>query len=573
MLRELEVRDLGIIDAVRVELPRGFVALTGETGAGKSLLVQSLQLLAGERADSEQVRSGCERLLVEACFDVPGDEQARAALAELGVAEGGELVLRREVTSGGRSRAWVNDVPVTVGALQRLGPYLLAIHGQHEQRGLADPTTHLGLVDTAGQLLGVRAGVAQAYDAWADVAQRLAEQRRALAGRRDRLDVIAFQLREIAEAGPTAGEEERLREERALLRHGERIGQLLTTAREELSGEGGAVALARAGRAVRELASLGLSVADTADALSQAQLLAEDAERELASLAERVRVDPERLEAVETRLVLLERIARKYGGSCEAVLGHAAALEEERARLEDAENDIARLEGAEAEALEDYLSVATHLSRQRAEAARLFVGEVVAVLDRLGMQRTRLELRLGVREDTSGRAVVRGIPVMPARDGIDTGELVISPNPGEELRPLVRIASGGELSRIHLAIRTVLRERGGRDPLTLLFDEVDAGIGGRVADELGRLLADLGRRDQVLVVTHLPQVAAMADAHFVVSKAAHKGRTVTRVRSVEGEGRVAEVVRMLGGGPATPAASQHARELLGGRAVAADRRG
>jgi DNA repair protein RecN (Recombination protein N) len=162
---------------------------------------------------------------------------------------------------------------------------------------------------------------------------------------------------------------------------------------------------------------------------------------------------------------------------------------------------------------------------------------------------------------------------MPARDGIDTGELVISPNPGEELRPLVRIASGGELSRIHLAIRTVLRERGGRDPLTLLFDEVDAGIGGRVADELGRLLADLGRRDQVLVVTHLPQVAAMADAHFVVSKAAHKGRTVTRVRSVEGEGRVAEVVRMLGGGPATPAASQHARELLGGRAVAADRRG
>ncbi|MGE5235304.1 MAG: DNA repair protein RecN [Acidobacteriota bacterium] len=573
MLRELEVRDLGIIDALRVELPPGFIVLTGETGAGKSLLVQSLQLLAGERADSGQVRGGSERLLVEGCFERPRGEQVRTLLTELGITDSDELVLRREVTASGRSRSWVNDVPVTVGALQRLSPDLLAIHGQHEQRGLADPATHLALVDAAGGLLLLRSGVEEAFRRWSELDARLAEQRRALSTRRDRLDVIAFQLREIGEAHVASGEEEKLREERTLLRHGERIGLLLTTARGELGGEGGTVALARATRAVRELVLLGITLGDTADALAQAQVLGEDAERELSSLADRIRVDPERLEEVESRLALLERLARKYGGSSEAILAHARTLEEERGRLEGAETDIARLEIDEGAALADYLARAIDLSTRRAETARSFVREVVAVLERLGMGRTRLDLRLTRREDPEGRGDLGGIRVAPAPDGIDVGELVISPNPGEELRPLARIASGGELSRMHLAIRTVLRERASRDALTLLFDEVDAGIGGRVAEELGQLLADLGRRDQVLVVTHLPQVAAAADAHFMVTKRAQKGRTVTRVTPVAGEERVGEVVRMLGGGPDTPAAEQHARQMLRERTASTGHRG
>jgi len=563
MLRELEVRDLGIIDTLRVELPPGFIVLTGETGAGKSLLVQSLQLLAGERADAEQVRGGRSSLTVQGCFAAPKNAAARTLLGEVGVETADELVIRREVSSAGRSRAWINDVPVTIGTLQRLAPLLLAIHGQHEQRGLTDPTTHIGLVDTAGGLSEAREGVAAAFGAWQEIRDRLAAQRLALASRRDRLDVIAFQLREIEEARPEDGDEERVREERAFLQHAERIGELVAAARGALGGDSGTVGLARASRAVRELVTLGIAVSDTADDLDQARVLAEEADRSLLGIADRVRPDPLRLEAVEARLALLERLGRKYGGSIAAALAHHRRLVEERTQLDAVEDDIARLEEQERERATIYLKHALTLSQARVPAAKAFCTRVVDVLAALGMAKVRLGLAMRLREAENGALTVAGIRVAPAADGIDTGEFELSPNPGEEPRSMARIASGGELSRIHLAMRTVLRDSvSGRDLLTLLFDEVDAGIGGRVADELGVLLAELGRRDQILVVTHLPQVAGRAGAHFVVRKESARGRTVTRVAAVAGEARLEEIVRMLGGSAATPAARQHARELL-----------
>ncbi len=563
MLRELEVSDLGIIEKVRLELPAGFIVLTGETGAGKSLLVQSLQLLAGERADAEQVRGGRDRLIVEGCFLTPPDEAALALLGELGVDAGEEVVLRREVSANGRSRAWANDVPVTVSALQRLAPFLLAIHGQHEQRGLTDPATHIALVDAAGGLVGERDGVAAAFAAWQETRDRLESHRRALANRRDRLDVIAFQLREIEEARPEAGEEETLREERAFLQHAERIGELVSAALTALSGDGGAVALARAARAVRELHSLGIGVGDTASDLEQAQVLAEESERAVQELADRVRPDPARLEHVESRLALLERLALKYGGSVASALEHRAGLQAEKAQLEGGEDDIARLQHEEGALAARYLELALALSRRRAAAAEKFAGKVTAVLKGLGIPRARLRLALGPRRSATGALELDGVRVEPAADGIDEGEFELSTNPGEALRSMARIASGGELSRIHLAMRTVLRDSTPRrGVLTLLFDEVDAGIGGTVADELGALLAALGVRDQVVVVTHLPQVAGRASAHLVVRKESSRGRTVTRVEPVAGDARVEELVRMLGGGEPTAAARQHARELL-----------
>ncbi|MGD1148620.1 MAG: DNA repair protein RecN [Thermoanaerobaculaceae bacterium] len=563
MLRELEVRDLGIIEKVRLELPAGFIVLTGETGAGKSLLVQSLQLLAGERADADQVRGGRDRLIVEGCFLTPPDDLALGLLGELGVEVGEELVLRREVSANGRSRAWANDVPVTVGALQRLAPFLLAIHGQHEQRGLTDPATHIALVDAAGGLGGERAGVAAAYALWQEARERLDSQRRALANRRDRLDVIAFQAREIEEARPECGEEDALREERAFLRHAERIGELVAAALASLAGEGGAVALARAARAVRELHALGIGVGDTASDLEQAQVLAEEAERAVGELADRVRPDPTRLEHVESRLALLERLALKYGGSVTAVLEHGARLQAERDQLEGVEDDIARLEQEQKRLAGQYLELAQSLSRQRVAAAERFSGKVIDVLKGLGIPRARLRLALTPRTSASGTLEVDGARIEPAADGIDAGEFELSTNPGEAVRSMARIASGGELSRIHLAMRTVLRDTlPRRGVLTLLFDEVDAGIGGTVADELGTLLASLGGRDQVMVVTHLPQVAGKASTHLVVRKEASRGRTVTHVEPVAADARVEELVRMLGGGEPTAAARQHARELL-----------
>ncbi len=397
MLRELEVRDLGIIEKVSLQFPAGFIVLTGETGAGKSLLVQSLQLLAGERADAEAVRSGNDRLLVEGCFVTPPDAGARELLAELGVDGGEELVLRREVSAAGRSRAWVNDVTVTVGALQRIAPYLLAIHGQHEQRGLTDPATHIALVDAAGALTAEREQVAVAFAAWQENRQRLESQRRALGSRRDRLDVIAFQAREIDEARPLPGEEEALREERAFLQHAERIGELVAAALAALGGDGGAVALARAARAVRELQELGIGVGDTAAELEQAQVLAEEAERAVQGLTDRVRPAPQRLEEVESRLASLERLARKYGGTLEAVLEHRARLQAEREQLEGVEDDIARLAEAGGALAARYLELARALSRKRAAAAERFSARVVEVLKGLGIPRARLRLALGLR--------------------------------------------------------------------------------------------------------------------------------------------------------------------------------
>ncbi len=563
MLRELEVRNLGIIDTLRVEFGEGFTVLTGETGAGKSLLVQSLQLLAGERADADQVRSGSDRLVVQGWFTRPAGEAAATLLAQLGVGDGGELLIRREVTAAGRSRAWLDDVPVTAAALQRLAPFLLAIHGQHEQRGLSDPATHLHLVDVAGGLVPLAEEVTARYDAWQQARAQLAARRAALAGRRDRLDVIAFQMRELEEAALHEGEDAVLREERTWLQHAERIAELIAAARNALAGDRGSVALARAARAVRELAGLGLALGDAAQGLEQAQWLVEEAERELGRLADRSPADPGRLEAVEARLALLERLARKYGGSIATALAHLEALRQERAALDGAEDDIAHLQTEEAARAAEFLEVAQELSARRRTAASRLCAEAAEVLGRLAMPRVTLQFRLGLRLAPDGPLEVGGQTVAAGRDGIDVGELVVATNPGEELRPLARVASGGELSRIHLALRTVLRGLSvHRQPLTLLFDEVDAGIGGRVADELGQLLAELGSRDQVLVVTHLPQVASRAAAHLAVRKVVVKGRSVTRVERLDGEARVDELVRMLGGSAATPSARQHARELL-----------
>lgn len=562
MLGELKVRNLGIIEALHLGLGEGFSVLTGETGAGKSLLVQSLQLLAGGRAETEQVRGGCDRLQVEGRFRTPSAAPARELLEELGVEAGEELVVRREVAVSGRSRAWLDDVPVTAGALQRLAPFLLSIDGQHEQRGLADPSTHLSVVDEAGRLEPLVARVASVFASWQQSRGQLGQQRAALASRRDRLDVISFQSGEIMEVRLHPGEDSALREERNLLRHGSRIAELVAAALEALGGDSGTAALARAARVARELDELGVGLGQTREELAQAQILAEEAVRALGALADRVRIDPARLEVVEARLAGIERLARKYGGSLDAVLAHLDALHEERRRLEDVEDDIARLEAVEQELAARYLQSARELSAARRVASVEFCRDVVKVLARLGMERVELHLALRPRETQSGTVMVGETRVEAGADGIDVGEFLFSPNPGEEVRPMARIASGGELSRLHLAMRTVLREkRSDLDRLTLLFDEVDSGIGGKVADELGELLADQARRHQVLVVTHLPQVAVRAASHLVVSKASRNGRTLTQVADVSGEARVEEIVRMMGGG-ADATARAHARALL-----------
>lgn len=564
VLERLSVRGLAIIDAVEIELAPGFVAITGETGAGKSLLVESLKLLTGQRARTDQVRSDADRLRVEGWFSALASPQLDAACHELGIECDGELVIRREVVAEGRSRCWLNDVPVTVTALQQIAPALLSIHGQHEQFGLAEPAVQRRLVDEYGGHATLLAEVAAAWHAWRTAAAALAELEAAQASRRDRLDAIAFQIAEIDAVAPQPGEDEALRQRRQLLRHAVRVMELTGATLARLAEDDGAAvaALARSERDLEEIAACGLAVGEAAARLAEARVVVEEVVRELQDLTAGVGEDPADLEQVEGRLHRLERLLLKYGADLAAVIDHRQSLATEQAalagvgeRLEDARREAATTLAA-------YDDVAHRLQAARVAAGEALVGEVATVLAELAMAGTRIELTWTAVGDPASPLERAGSAVAFGPDGVEECELQIAPNPGEPLRPMARIASGGELSRLHLALRTVLRRRAPSGGLTLLFDEVDSGLGGGTAAALARLLRRLAAADQVIVVTHLPQVAAGAASHHRIDKLVADRRTVTRVTTLDDAGRVEELARMLSGGRVTDAARSHARQLM-----------
>ena len=564
MLERLRVAGLGIIDDVELELEPGFAALTGETGAGKSLLVESLELLAGGRASVDLIRTGDERLRLEASFRVGREPGLHGLLEELGIETGERLELRRELTAAGRSRCWVNDVAVAVATLQRLAPFLLSIHGQHEQHGLADAAEQRRLVDLAAghdELLGE---VRCAYRAWSEAAAESRRLAAAAAARRDRLDAIAFQLAEIDAVAPAPGEDEELRGRRRVLRSSGRLAELAAAALGRLVDNEPAVLdeLTRAGREVEEMAACGLEVVALAERLGEARVLTEDAVSELQQRVAELEHDPDDLDRLESRLYRLEQLTLKYGEPVERVLEHRAALLAEREEFDLAGDRLEHARKLEGEVLARYDRSAAVLDSARRSAAARFAAEVGRVLERLAMAGTRLDFSWSTRPDPSSPLRRGGIAVAFDEDGVEECELQLAANPGEEPRPMARIASGGELSRLHLALRTVLRGRRGAEPLTLLFDEVDSGLGGATAAALAGLLADLARTDQVLVVTHLPQVAARATAQLRVEKVLVDGRSVTRVQRLAPAERELELARMLAGEAVGPSARAHARALL-----------
>ncbi len=567
MLERLEVHGLGIIDEVSFEPPAGLVALTGETGAGKSLLVESLKLLAGGRAQASMIRTGNAALRVEASFTAPGDGALDAMLTELGIPACESVVIRREVHASGRSRAWINDVAVTAGTLQRIAPHLLAIHGQHEQYGLADGAEQRRLVDAFGVPETLRERVARLYERWREADDAAAALARARDARRDRLDVIAFQLAEIDAVAPEAGEDEALERRRQILRHAVRLRELGETLLQRLA-EGETPVIGELGRAEREAAEMagyGAGLADVAGRLKEARILVEESVREVQDVAGSIDEDPAELEAVETRLHRLEQLMLKYGSPIEAVVEHRERLISERADLDSVEDRLSEANRQRAEALAAYDAAARELDTARMNAGKRLLEGAATILDRLNMGGSRLELRWFERDDPDSPLEREGRRVRFDAGGVAECELLIAPNPGEELRPMATIASGGELSRLHLALRTALRTSGPSPGLTLLFDEVDAGLGGAAAAALGDVLATLAERDQVLVVTHLPQVAARAASQLRVEKILTNGRAVTRVTPLDGEARVGELARMLAGEAVGASAIEHARALLADR--------
>ena len=554
MIKLLRIKNIALVDSAEIEFDPGLTLLTGETGAGKSILIDALGLLLGARASSEIVRSGQEQGSVEAVVESGALAETLAAHAL--PTDGDEVIVRREVHVSGRGKATVNGALVPVSLLRELSPLVAAIHGQHEPQGLLDADTHVKLLDAYGELAGGAREVANFYAQLREAEEALesfGRDRREAERRRDALD---FQVAEIEKAHLVAGEEDELRRERGLLGNAERLA---TAAGESyaLLYEDEAAVLARIAqvfRRVEELAALEPSFVPYMDAHASLKAQLEDLALQLRDFQEELQVSPARLDEVESRLALIERLKRKYGSSLEEVIAFGQKCREELDALSDPEQRERALAKMRDLAAGRYTKAAADLSRRRRLAARELEKRVEAELGQLAMEKTRF--RVGFQPETAGE---------PPREawseqGFERVEFLLSPNPGEPLRPLARIASGGELSRIMLALKSVAHlDSEGK---TLVFNEVDADIGGRVAEVVGKKLRSMAAAHQVLCVTHLPQIASLADRHLVVRKQAEKNRTRTTVEAVDGPARVEEVARMLGGETISDTARQHARELV-----------
>ncbi|MEL7061045.1 MAG: DNA repair protein RecN [Acidobacteriota bacterium] len=568
MLTDLHIRNLAVVESASIELERGFNVLSGETGAGKSIVVDSLALLSGVRASNDQIRTGAEALTVTGVFRPAGDAW-RLALERAGLeAEGDEVVVRREISRAGRNRVYLDDRPVTLKLLVDLAPELLRIHGQREELGLVDPELQRTWLDRCGGEEGevkLRA-VGSAYRAWRELMDRVERLRGDARAREERLDLLRFQLAEIDDVAPTEGEEDALRAEREVLRHAEAIRDGLASASTLLfEGDDAARdAVARARHAVQEIAGWEPGAAEWAAELEDLSIRLGEIEPALSRRLDEVESDPARLDVVETRLATLERLFQKFGASSAELLATRERLAQEIEELDAGSQRRSELDAELTQAANSYAVVAIDLSTARRRWARELERRVTADLAELALGRAIFEVRLEPRRRPGGALIVAGEPVDPGPLGVDQVTYQFSPNPGEETRPLARVASGGELSRLYLAVQlAALDEKADGRGTTLVFDEVDAGISGAEAAVLGRKLRRLGRGGQVLAVTHLPQVASCADRHFKVRKQVEDGRTRTAVEALEDGGRVEEVARMLAGSEVTDLSLSHARELIG----------
>jgi DNA repair protein RecN (Recombination protein N) len=537
MLRFLGVRHLAVIDALEVEFEPGLNVVTGETGAGKSMLVEAIDLLLGGRASADLVRTGEELATVQAIFERP---------------DGREVIVRREISAQGRSRAFIDDALATSTALRDLGAALVSLHGQHEHQALLDPAEHVDWLDAFAGCQPQAAGVSAAFDEWRAACLALERTEVGEREKRARIEMASFQLQEIERVAPVEGEDAALASERSVLANAERLKRLSAEAYAALyEGEGAALgALAGVWKRVADLASLDDRFAPYVSERADLQARLEDLAFFLRSYASGLDVSPARLQSVEDRLASLDRLKKKYGPALADVRARADALRAEIVELDASDARAAALAERQRAAAEVFLGASRDLSRRRREAAVDLARGLQRDLAHLAMPKSRAEIRVQTGE----------APPAWTRRGIDTVEFLLSPNPGEDVRPLARIASGGELSRLMLALRLLVARD--EPPRTLVFDEVDAGIGGEAADAVGARLQTLAARDQVLCITHLPQIAARGDVHLQLSKQVRAGRTMVSLARLDDAGRELEIGRMIAGAEVSARVRASAREML-----------
>lgn len=553
MLRALAIRDVVLIERLDIDFKQGLSALTGETGAGKSILLDSLALALGARSDTGLIRQGADQASVAAVFDLPPGHPAAGLLTEQGLdVEGGQLVLRRIVETGGRSRAFANDQPVSVGLMRQLGDALVEIHGQFESHSLLNPATHRAVLDAFGQLAGMNSQVRAGFALWRSASSARKQAEADLARSRAEEEELRFQTDELRKLAPQTGEEAVLAEKRQLMMHAEKLAEGLNGALSALtrpaSVEG---ALRSAQRHLEKVAEkAGGSLTGAIQALERAAIEADEALAQIERVQTDIDLDPAHLEQVEERLFALKQVARKHGVEVDRLPDLLQKLEGRLADLDGGGKGLARLAQAESEAREAYLAQARRLSEMRQKAAAKLDRAVAAELAPLKLEKARFTTLLETLPESDWNEF-----------GLERVAFQVATNPGSAPGPLNKIASGGELSRFMLALKVVLA---GTSPVaSLIFDEVDSGIGGAVAAAVGERLKRLAASLQVLVVTHSPQVAAQADHHYQVSKAEAKGKVTTAIGLLEPESRIEEVARMLSGAEISSEARQAAWRLMG----------
>ena len=556
MLQLLSISNIALIDDLRVEFDGALNLLTGETGSGKSIIVDALGVLIGGRFTSELLKSGAERGSIEGLFLLAPNPQLESLLENSGLQNGDELIIRREISAGGRNKIFINNQLATQSLLRDLRPFLVDIHGQGDQQTLFDTDTHLELLDSFAGHHALRAEVAEAYEALTGLQRELAMLRKDSAEKFQLLDTLQFQIAELENAQLSLGEDERLEEERRRLSNVEKLTTLCQSSYSRIYEDDDA-ALARLRQTLKEIEELSeydSGFREYLEGLESARAVLEDLSFALRDFADKLEFSPSRLATIADRLAELSRLKRKYGGAIEAALEHLAQSQDRLRQIGTCDEREQQLTAELQTAQQRYLETARKLHKQRVKAAKALEKAVEQGIAEVAMESARFEVQVNGdlgSDDVNGAA---------GRNGIDRVEFYFSANVGEEVKPLARVASGGEASRLMLVLKTV--SNASEFPRTIVFDEIDSGIGGRVSEAVGIKLKKLSETNQVLCVTHQPQIARFADNHFVVQKEAHDGRTLVNVNKLDRAGRVEEIARMLTGAEITDSARRHARELL-----------
>lgn len=564
MLRHLTIRNYALIDRLDVQFGPGLNIITGETGAGKSIIIDALGLVLGARADAAAVRRGAGKAVIEGIFSAAGNGGVARLLERGGFDATDEVILRREVNAKGQSRAFINDTPATLSLLKEAGELLVDLHGQHEHQSLLRVETHRVLLDGYGRLGTLAAEFAAAHATASDAEASLRDLRARGDRLRERRSLVEFQLGEIDAVGPVAGEEQRLDRELAVLENAEKLFASTERLHRVLYDGENAVhdGLVVARNELEDLARIDPSFAEAAAEAASAAAIVDELAKSVQAYNSRIEFNPGRLEEIRGRLGALSLLRKKYGGSLESVIAKREELAGELALSENFDEEAARLERELAAAVGRASEIALRLSTKRREVARRVAAAVVAELRTLGIPNAAFEAVVSTRPVPAGESLVRLGEEWFAADetGMDHVEFHVSANAGQEPRPLVKVASGGEISRIMLALKMILA-KSDRLPL-LVFDEIDSGVSGRIAQAVGESLKRLAGFHQILAITHLPQIAGFADSHYVVEKEERNGSTSTGMRLLDPEESVGEVAKLMSGAEVTGAALESAKVLI-----------